>query len=431
MDEETLKLKANDKINILEEERDYFRQEALRLDEICKQQQRDIDELKFKMKILQEDKTYYEGFVIETKKENKALQSELLYIYKHKLGKNQIPPRKENNSQISKENKSSNFQQTQQINPLSPQQIIFNEELQASNQGSEQDNIPEFDQQLNSNNNNNNNNNNYFQCEQISNDEQEQRNIFPTGINVQNEPNNQRASTQQQWHRQNSNETSTAYVQKLKREYMQQVETAKSYRLQLEKEKQAHQKLKSELITNNIQRSDLEQVLLDCINEAKKDIQKRKLLNNNNLSSLPTDKGNNLSIKTSLSPMNINFNLSQDTEVQQNQLNHQDKIKLLKNFITSDKFLDQLYQLTFNRVNSSTTRPPTSMATPSVNHRLTESWKQDLNEVNQIYEKFKGFRYTFSAKNFGRKNALKQDLASSHFKFTKDSRNKINKILEL
>lgn len=85
MDEETLKLKANDKMNILEEERDYFRAEALRLDKICKQQQRDIEELNFKMKILQEDKTYYEGFVIETKKENKALKSELMYIYKHKL----------------------------------------------------------------------------------------------------------------------------------------------------------------------------------------------------------------------------------------------------------------------------------------------------------------------------------------------------------
>lgn len=72
-------------MNILEEERDYFRKEALRLDNICKEQMRDIEELKFKMNILNEDKNYYEGFVIETKKENKALKSELLYLYKHKL----------------------------------------------------------------------------------------------------------------------------------------------------------------------------------------------------------------------------------------------------------------------------------------------------------------------------------------------------------
>jgi hypothetical protein len=37
------------------------------------------------MNILTEDKNYYEGFVIETKKENKALKSELLYLYKTKL----------------------------------------------------------------------------------------------------------------------------------------------------------------------------------------------------------------------------------------------------------------------------------------------------------------------------------------------------------
>lgn len=72
-------------MNILEEERDYFRAEALRLDKICKDQLRDIDELKFKMRILTEDKNYYEGFVIETKKENKALKSELLYLYKNKI----------------------------------------------------------------------------------------------------------------------------------------------------------------------------------------------------------------------------------------------------------------------------------------------------------------------------------------------------------
>ena len=37
------------------------------------------------MKILEEDKSYYEGFVIETKKENKALKSELLFVYNNKF----------------------------------------------------------------------------------------------------------------------------------------------------------------------------------------------------------------------------------------------------------------------------------------------------------------------------------------------------------
>jgi hypothetical protein len=72
-------------MNILEEERDYFRAEALRLDKVCKDQIGKIEELKFKMKILEEDKSYYEGFVIETKKENKALKSELLFVYNNKF----------------------------------------------------------------------------------------------------------------------------------------------------------------------------------------------------------------------------------------------------------------------------------------------------------------------------------------------------------
>lgn len=81
IDEETLKQKKDDKINILEEERDYFRAEALRLDKHCKDQQRVIEEIKFKNKILSEDRDYYEEFVIETKKENKALKTELIGFY--------------------------------------------------------------------------------------------------------------------------------------------------------------------------------------------------------------------------------------------------------------------------------------------------------------------------------------------------------------
>lgn len=65
----------------MEEERDYFRAEALRLDKHCKDQQRIIEEIKFKNKILSEDRDYYEEFVIETKKENKALKTELVGFY--------------------------------------------------------------------------------------------------------------------------------------------------------------------------------------------------------------------------------------------------------------------------------------------------------------------------------------------------------------
>jgi len=85
IDEETLKQKADEKKRILEEERDYFREEALRLDKICNEQLRTIEELKFKLKITNEEKNYYEGFVIDSKKENKALKYELLQLYRNKV----------------------------------------------------------------------------------------------------------------------------------------------------------------------------------------------------------------------------------------------------------------------------------------------------------------------------------------------------------
>jgi hypothetical protein len=59
------------------------------LDKLCQEQLRTIEELKFKLKITIEEKAYYEGFVIgiinmivDSKKENKALKYELLYLYK-------------------------------------------------------------------------------------------------------------------------------------------------------------------------------------------------------------------------------------------------------------------------------------------------------------------------------------------------------------
>jgi hypothetical protein len=77
IDEETLKQKSDEKIIVLQEERDWFKQEALRLDQICKglqrcwiesncilDQQKLIDDLKFKTKMLTEDKVYYESFIL-------------------------------------------------------------------------------------------------------------------------------------------------------------------------------------------------------------------------------------------------------------------------------------------------------------------------------------------------------------------------------
>ncbi len=93
-------------MNILEQERDWFRTEAIRLDKVCKgldnlrvkiglikiEQQRVLTELKFKLKLTNEDKNYYEEFVLTAKKENKALKEELLQFELGKKSIEEFPP---------------------------------------------------------------------------------------------------------------------------------------------------------------------------------------------------------------------------------------------------------------------------------------------------------------------------------------------------
>lgn len=64
MDEETLKLKKDEKIKTLIEERDYFRKEAIKLDNICKDQEKKIKESKMLNKVMNDDKAYYETFIL-------------------------------------------------------------------------------------------------------------------------------------------------------------------------------------------------------------------------------------------------------------------------------------------------------------------------------------------------------------------------------
>jgi len=61
-----------------------FKDEATRLHEICTKNDEKIKELKFQNKKLIDDKNYYEGFVIETKKENKTLKQEMKTLYKRR-----------------------------------------------------------------------------------------------------------------------------------------------------------------------------------------------------------------------------------------------------------------------------------------------------------------------------------------------------------
>lgn len=73
-----------------------------------------IEEIKFKNKILSEDRDYYEDFVIETKKENKALKTELLGFYAQRKGKTSpLAKEKPQTAEISdgRRTKGTNFQE--------------------------------------------------------------------------------------------------------------------------------------------------------------------------------------------------------------------------------------------------------------------------------------------------------------------------------
>jgi len=46
------------------QERDYFRKEAIKLDEICKDREKKLKESKMMNKVMNEDKAYYEAFIL-------------------------------------------------------------------------------------------------------------------------------------------------------------------------------------------------------------------------------------------------------------------------------------------------------------------------------------------------------------------------------
>ena len=67
--EDELKRKRDEELKILESERDWFRNEALRLDKICKEYKRNLEIWKNKAQILEEDRKFMENQVLLTKKQ--------------------------------------------------------------------------------------------------------------------------------------------------------------------------------------------------------------------------------------------------------------------------------------------------------------------------------------------------------------------------
>ncbi|KAL4454263.1 hypothetical protein ABPG74_012220 [Tetrahymena malaccensis] len=83
IEDEDFNLKRNLKIQVLTEEKNYFYKQAVFLDEKCRVLENENNELKFKNKILKDDLINYQGLIIDVKKENKQLKSELLFLYQN------------------------------------------------------------------------------------------------------------------------------------------------------------------------------------------------------------------------------------------------------------------------------------------------------------------------------------------------------------
>ncbi|CAD8059245.1 unnamed protein product [Paramecium primaurelia] len=171
----------------------------------------------------------------------------------------------------------------------------------------------------------------------------------------------------------------------------------------LQKEKNLCQQLKCEFQKQNTQRGELEVVLLDCVNYIKKDIasrqivQKQPFLGNTN--------------KTQKIAQQIAFE-----DIDYRQFTHQDKKALLKKFLSSEQFLDQIYQLTFNSQMASTSQL-----------KLNEKWKQDANDATKKFNNFKIYKF----RNITSQPIIKQVISKQESNILNDLHDQVDQDQEL
>jgi len=255
IDEETYKRKNDERMNILEQERDWFRTEAIRLDKVCKEQQRVLTELKFKLKLTNEDKNYYEEFVLTAKKENKALKEELLQFELGKKSVEDLPTLMQQTKNTSGKKKNLELGK----NSYTPKKMR------------EPEDIP---------------------------DDYDEENLAENDI-----------------------------VQRFSVNEEKLLDIIKQMKIELDKEKKTVRQLRQEKSQMMVRRIELEQILVESINEVKRDIAKRR----NNKTYKDYNKGPQV-------PQDIDITKFSAT----------DKKNLLEYFLSNEMVLEELYSLVFS-----------------------------------------------------------------------------------
>ena len=93
---EKMRAKNEAKIKMLEKERDWFRDEALKLDKTTNEYKQMLEKMKATLEVVEEDRNFFQDQLFNAKKFNKALNMELQKVSQKTIEPSEQPPSSEN-----------------------------------------------------------------------------------------------------------------------------------------------------------------------------------------------------------------------------------------------------------------------------------------------------------------------------------------------